>query len=198
MMAGHVTIPLYPNLQQENLQQVLERSESVILFAGKLDNWEAIKKGVPEHIKCIALPFCSHDRCESWEAFTKPSVPVQQFMQRDASDLCSIVYTSGTAGSPKGVMFTFDAFAFVAQNAIRSLSFKPSDRFFSYLPLSHIAERMLVEMVSLYAGGEVSFAESLQSFAQNLAETKPPFSWGFTAYGQSSTRAYWPKYHKGN
>ena len=67
----------------------------------------------------------------------------------------------------------FEAFDFVAQNAIARLGFKPTDRFFSYLPLSHIAERMLVEMVSLYAGGQVSFAESLQTFAQNLAETKP-------------------------
>ena len=173
MMAGHVSIPLYPNLQQENVQQVLERSESVVLFAGKLDNWDAVKNGMPENIKCIALPFCNHDRCESWSDFTKPHAVIQQNVERNATDLCSIVYTSGTAGSPKGAMFTFDAFAFVAQNAIKSLEFKNTDRFFSYLPLSHIAERMLVEMVSLYAGGQVSFAESLQTFAQNLAETRP-------------------------
>ncbi len=189
MMAGHITIPLYPNLQQENVQQVLERSESVVLFAGKLDNWDAIKNGVPKHIKCIALPFCSHDRCESWAAFTKLHAPIQQFIERNATDLCSIVYTSGTAGSPKGAMFTFDAFAFVAQNAIKSLGFKPTDRFFSYLPLSHIAERMLVEMVSLYAGGQVSFAESLQAFAQNLAETKPTIFLG--------VHRIWTKFHEG-
>ena len=56
MMAGHVSIPLYPNLQQENVQQVLERSESVVLFAGKLDSWDTIKNGVPKHIKCICTP----------------------------------------------------------------------------------------------------------------------------------------------
>ena len=189
MMAGHVSIPLYPNLQQENVQQVLERSESVVLFAGKLDNWDAVKNGVPKHIKCIALPFCSHDRCESWSAFTKPHAPMQQIIESNATDLCSIVYTSGTAGSPKGVMFTFDAFAFVAQNAITSLGFKPTDRFFSYLPLSHIAERMLVEMVSLYAGGQVSFAESLQTFAQNLADTKPNIFLG--------VHRIWTKFHEG-
>jgi len=173
MMAGHVSIPLYPNLQEENVRQVLERSESVVLFAGKLDNWDSVKNGVPEDIKCIAFPFCSHDRCENWDSFTKLHAPMQQYIERSPTDLCSIVYTSGTAGSPKGVMFTFDAFAFVAQNAREHLGFKHTDRFFSYLPLSHIAERMLVEMVSLYAGGQVSFAESLQTFAQNLAESKP-------------------------
>jgi long-chain acyl-CoA synthetase len=188
MMAGHVCIPLYPNLQEENVQQVLERSESVVLFAGKLDNWDAVKNGVPKHIKCIALPFCSHDRCESWSNFTKLHAPMQQNIERNATDLCSIVYTSGTAGAPKGAMFTFDAFAFVAQNAIKSLGFKHTDRFFSYLPLSHIAERMLVEMVSLYAGGQVSFSDSLQTFAQNLAETKPTIFLG--------VHRIWTKFHE--
>ena len=173
MMAGHVSIPLYPNMQEENVRQVLERSGSVVLFAGKLDSWDAIKNGIPKHIKCISLPFCNHDQCENWLSFIKSHVPIQQNNDRNENDLCSIVYTSGTAGSPKGAMFTFDAFAFVAQNAIKSLGFKNTDRFFSYLPLSHMAERMLVEMVSLYGGGQVSFAESLQTFAQNLAETRP-------------------------
>lgn len=173
MMAGHVSIPLYPNLQQVNVQQILESSDSVVLFVGKLDNWDDVKNGVPGITRCIALPFCTHDRCESWDSFTNLHKPLQQDIERGPTDLCSIVYTSGTSGAPKGAMFTFEAFDFVAQNAIARLGFKPTDRFFSYLPLSHIAERMLVEMVSLYTGGEVSFAESLQTFAQNLAETKP-------------------------
>jgi long-chain acyl-CoA synthetase len=188
MMAGHVSIPLYPNLQQDTVQQILERSESVVLLAGKLDNWDAVKNGVPKHIKCIALPFCSHDRCESWSSFIKLHPPIQENIERNATDLCSIIYTSGTAGVPKGAMFTFNAFAFVAQNAIRGLGFKHSERFFSYLPLSHIAERMLVEMVSLYTGGQVSFTESLQTFARDLAETKPTIFLG--------VHRIWSKFHE--
>ena len=53
------------------------------------------------------------------------------------------------------------------------LGLATEERFFSYLPLCHIAERLLVEMGSLYSGGMVSFAESLDTFAQNLADTKP-------------------------
>ena len=173
MMAGHVSIPIYPNLQKENIKQVLECSESVLLFVGKLDHWDGIKGGIPHHIKCVAFPFCDNDRCEGWTSFVQSHSPVEKFPERNADDLCSIVYTSGTAGAPKGAMFTFGAFDFVAQNALKQLGFKNSDRFFSYLPLSHIAERMLVELVSIYSGGQVSFAESLQTFAQNLAEAKP-------------------------
>ncbi|HSB93765.1 MAG TPA: AMP-binding protein, partial [Flavitalea sp.] len=189
MMSGHVSIPLYPNQQQQNVQEILERSESVVLFAGKLDNWDEIKNGVPKHIKCIALPFCNHDDCESWSTFTKPHASLHENVESNPSDLCSIIYTSGTGGEPKGTMFTYDAFGFVAQNAISSLGFKSTDRFFSYLPLSHIAERMLVEMVSLYAGGQVFFSESLQTFAQNLAEAKPTIFLG--------VHRIWTKFQQG-
>ena len=64
-------------------------------------------------------------------------------------------------------------FSFATSNAVPLLGLATEERFFSYLPLCHIAERLLVEMGSLYSGGMVSFAESLDTFAQNLADTKP-------------------------
>lgn len=189
MMAGHVSIPLYPNLQEENVHQILGSSESIVMFVGKLDNWDAVKNGVPKDIKCIALPFCKHDRCEDWSNFVRPHEPITRDIERKTNELCSIVYTSGTVGAPKGAMFTFDAFAFVSENAIERLHFKPTDRFFSYLPLSHIAERILVEMVCLYSGGQVSFSESLQSFARDLAETSPTIFLG--------VHRIWTKFQEG-
>ncbi|HET6769423.1 MAG TPA: AMP-binding protein [Chitinophagaceae bacterium] len=173
MMAGHISVPLYPNLQPATILQILEHSEASLLFVGKLDDWDAMKAGVPEAVRCIALPFCKNDNCESWTNFIDAHQPLQGNPDRQKNEICSIVYTSGTTGMPKGVMYTFESFSFAAQQATRHLGFINKERFFSYLPLSHIAERMLVEMISLYIGGQVSFAESLQKFARNLAETKP-------------------------
>jgi long-chain acyl-CoA synthetase len=173
MMAGHVSVPLYPNLQVVTVQQILEHAEAKLLFVGKLDDWNAMKAGVPKDVKCISLPFCDHQGCESWKIFSDNILPMRDNTDRNADELCSIIYTSGTTGMPKGVMFSFGSFSFAVLHAINHLGFKDSDRFFSYLPLSHIAERMLVQMISLYVGAEISFAESLQHFPNNLRDARP-------------------------
>ncbi len=173
MMAGYVSVPLYPNLGSATIQQILEHSEAKLLLVGKLDDWNSMKSGVPEGLKCIGLPFTNNENCESWTSFTGKFGPIQENLNRSEDEICSIVYTSGTTGIPKGVMYTFKSFSFVSQNASEKLGFKSSERFFSYLPLSHIAERMLVEMISIYTGSQVSFAESLPKFLQNLVEAKP-------------------------
>ena len=60
-----------------------------------------------------------------------------------------------------------------AIEALRELSLNGEDRFFSYLPLSHIAERLLIEIGSIYAGGQIYFAESLDTFSENMQHAKP-------------------------
>ena len=173
MMSGHTSVPLYPNLNANSIREVLEHSGAMLLFVGKLDDWHVIKQGVPDGLKCIAFPFCNYDEYESWENISNLQKPLNENIERDQNDIATIIYTSGTTGTPKGVMHQFQNFSFVAANAIPYLGFKSTDRFFSYLPLSHIAERLLVETISLYVGGEVSFAESLPKFPKNLSESKP-------------------------
>ena len=53
-----------------------------------------------------------------------------------------------------------------------------SERWFSYLPLSHIAERALVEFGGIFSGGTISFAESLDTFSKNLKDTQPTIFFG--------------------
>ncbi len=95
----------------------------------------------------------------------------------DMDSLITIIYTSGTTGMPKGVMHKYSAISSAASWAFDELKSEllndGSERFFSYLPLSHIAERVIVEMGGLYSGSMISFAESIEDFPKNLADTKP-------------------------
>ena len=173
MMSGHVSVPLYPNLNAETLKQILEHSETQVLFVGKLDEFESMRPGVPANVQCIAYPFYNEEGYPIWDDLVQDVFPISEDVVRDPEELATIIYTSGTTGMPKGVMHKFFNFGFAAKNAVNTIDLENTEKFFSYLPLCHIAERLLVEMGSLYTGGQVSFAESLDTFAQNLSETQP-------------------------
>ena len=167
MMAGHVSVPLYPNLKAESIKQILDHSET------KLDDFASMRPGIPKDMPCIAYPFYSEEGYPVWGDLVKDIKPMAENIVREPNDLATIIYTSGTTGMPKGVMHKFYNFSFATSNAVPLLGLATEERFFSYLPLCHIAERLLVEMGSLYSGGMVSFAESLDTFAKNLSDTKP-------------------------
>ena len=171
MMSGHVSVPLYPNLSAETLNKILLHSETQLLFVGKLDEFGKMKSGIPERMSCITYPFYSEDY-PKWNELTKDVNPLEENIVREEQELATIIYTSGTTGDPKGVMHKFFNFGFATTNAVQALPLK-EESFFSYLPLCHIAERLLVEMGSIYTGGKVYFAESLDTFASNLAEASP-------------------------
>lgn len=173
-MAGYCGVPLYPNLSEDTIKQILEHSESKMLMVGKMDDWATMRPGVPDNVKCIAFPFYPEPGYDQWYDLVKDVQPITEDVHRDPNDLATIIYTSGTTGMPKGVMHKFFNFGWAAEKAMKELKMPPhTQRFFSYLPLCHIAERLLVEMGSIYTGSQVSFAESLDTFAENLAETKP-------------------------
>jgi long-subunit acyl-CoA synthetase (AMP-forming) len=171
MMSGHTSVPLYPNLSSDTLNKILIHSETKVLFVGKLDNFEAMQPGIPKDMPCITYPFYSEDY-PKWDDLTKDISPLTDNVIREEMELATIIYTSGTTGDPKGVMHKFYNFSFATVNAVKALPLK-EESFFSYLPLCHIAERLLVMMGSLYTGGKVSFAESLDTFAANLSEASP-------------------------
>ena len=171
MMSGHISVPLYPNLSAESLNKILIHSETKMMFVGKLDDFEKMKSGIPSDVNCVTYPFYSQDY-PKWNDLIRDVSPLQENVIRDDNELATIIYTSGTTGDPKGVMHKFFNFSFATTNAVNALPLK-DESFFSYLPLCHIAERLLIEMGSIYCGGKVSFAESLDTFAQNLSYSQP-------------------------
>ncbi len=173
MMSGHVSVPLYPNLTADSIKQILDHSGSKVLFVGKLDGFESMKPGIPNGTYCISFPKYGPKEYDNWETLVAKQSPLKEDVIRDDQDLATIIYTSGTTGTPKGVMLKFHSFSFATTNALTAITLNNESRFFSYLPLSHIAERFLVQMGSLYAGGHVFFAESLDKFPKNLQYAKP-------------------------
>ena len=176
-LGGFVSVPLYPTLAAGTIRQILEHSEAKLLFIGKLDGWAGMKPGVPAGLPCISLPMAPEDVAKNsptWDSITAKTEPIKGSPVRDADDLGTIMYTSGTTGAPKGVMHSFGTFAWGTTAGLKRISdVNNSARVLSYLPLSHVAERTLVEHGLLATGMQVYFAESLETFTADLQRARP-------------------------
>ena len=174
-MAGHVSVPLYPNLTADSVAQVLNHSESVLAFIGKLDDWPSMSTGVPTGLPTISLPLHPPgDFSFSWAELQRSS-PIQDDPRPAAEQLATIIYTSGTTGLPKGVMHSFANLGFATSRGTQLFGLNENDRLLS---LCHVAERMFVEMASIYTGQTVFFAESLDTFITDLKRARPTAMFG--------------------
>ncbi len=184
MMAGYISIPIYPSLSGHSIKPILEHSDAKAIIIGKLDDYGSQENGIPEGIVRISMETYGIKTEYTLENFIAQNSVLSEIYNWKQDEIFTIIYTSGTTGKSKGVMHTIEAFDYVLQSAIAELKLPQRPDLFSYLPLSHIAERVGVEMNSLYTGARISFAESLDSFAKNLADTQPdvffavPRIWG--------------------
>ena len=172
-MAGHVSVPLYPTLAAGTIRQILEHSEARLLFVGKLDGWEAMRPGVPEGLPCIGLPLAPKNDYPQWDAIVAATAPMTDSPVRDGDELSTLMYTSGTTGTPKGVMHSFATFAWSIATGLKRVELDSDSRILSYLPLAHVAERSLVEHALLATSMHVFFAESLDTFVADLQRARP-------------------------
>ncbi|MER1157381.1 AMP-binding protein, partial [Pseudomonas aeruginosa] len=127
-MAGHVSVPLYPNLTAESARQVLEHSESAVVFVGKLDDWPAMAPGVPEGIPTVAMPLHPEGRFDRQWSDLQACAPLEGDTPTAAEQLATLIYTSGTTGVPKGVMHNFSSFAFAASRGVELFGTREDDR----------------------------------------------------------------------
>lgn len=173
MMIGAVSIPIYPTLSSSSIQPILEHSETKAIFIGKLDNYKEQQNGIPSSIKRFGTKTYDTSTGNDWEDMIAKHNPITDVYKWKPEELFTIIYTSGTTGKPKGVMHSAGTIGIVLKTVVSELKLNKGIRLFSYLPLSHIAERLAIEMNSFYSKGTISFSESLELFAKNLADTQP-------------------------
>jgi long-chain acyl-CoA synthetase len=106
VMAGHVTIPVYPTLTADTVEYILEHSESKLLFVGKLDEhpWAEMKQGVPTNMPTVSFPLCPPNdpdgsKHEQWDELVKKFEPMDPIVTRKPEEMATIIYTSGSTGT---------------------------------------------------------------------------------------------------
>jgi len=173
MVGGFVSVPLYPTANARTIRYVLEHSECRACFIGKLDDFEPQRAGIPVELITVAFPYPTMPCTHEWNDLIAAHEPLAQGHLPAPEDTMTIIYTSGSTGNPKGAVHSYYNFAFTGTRIGEFLGWHDGDRCLSYLPLAHCVERGFVEGSSLYYNGQIHFAESLATFAEDLKAVRP-------------------------
>jgi long-chain acyl-CoA synthetase len=178
---GLVTVPLYTNDRPENVRYILEETDARLLLVDTAERLRALSP-IAETLRGLARilvlePGGGNERggakttsVADWLQGT-PAEPVDE--ARGSDSLATIVYTSGTTGSPKGVMLTHRNLLWNAEAVMRVIPGLPSDRFLSFLPLSHALERTGGCYLPMMAGATVHFARSIPQLGEDMSIVRP-------------------------
>jgi long-chain acyl-CoA synthetase len=176
---GAIGVPIYPTSSPDDYAYVLNHSESKVIFSANADIHAKAAAAQPN---CPTLghlfTFEKVDGARHWtEVMTLADEADRSTLQRykeqvKNDDLATIIYTSGTTGRPKGVMLTHNN---ILSNVVASATRFPVDsqaRCISFLPLSHIYERMLMYLY-MYSGVSIHFQEGLEDLGDRIREVEP-------------------------
>jgi len=177
MQLGAYQIPLYPTLADHDVKFIIENAEITIVFVGDEKLYHKVL-AVTQQINHPVKVYCIDEfsGAPNWQELIelgKTSV-VDLQSYRDAvtpEDILTIIYTSGTTGTPKGVMLTHDN---LVQNFKKSAIIFPKEVkvALSFLPLSHIFERMIIYLYA-YADVSIYYAESMDTIVADIQYVKP-------------------------
>ena len=177
---GAVSVPIYPTMSAADTEFILnDAGVKVVLVADrelytKINGIKANTPSVQEIYSFDALSEAKHWSELLTAGKNNPQheklVALKKGVKPD--DLLTLIYTSGTTGTPKGVMLTHRNLISNVTGAQEVCPVNNTHKVLSFLPLSHIFERMLTYLY-LYVGAGIYYAESLDTIGENLKEVQP-------------------------
>lgn len=187
---GGWTTGIYTTSSPEQIDYILEHAgcrlfllegeeqlDKALEIRGRVPALERIIVMDPEGLRTFRDP-----QVLSWEEFLNlgrahraahPDALEDRLARIGSDDVAVLIYTSGTTGPPKGAMLTHHNITWTADALADALGYRPEDEVLSYLPLSHIAERLTSVLVPARYGYTVNFVENVDTVLENLREVAP-------------------------
>jgi long-chain acyl-CoA synthetase len=184
LSSGAVNVPIYPTQSIQQVEYILQEARPRLFFIsspGQARRIAGVLKRFPDlpivsfqPISGLerAIPFRTLEERGKAIALVQPGLYEQLSSEVGPSDLASIIYTSGTTGEPKGAMLTHSNIVFNAIASGSYLKIEPDNVMLSFLPLSHIFERMVLYLC-LHFGVKITYAGGLETVAPDLRQVQP-------------------------
>jgi long-chain acyl-CoA synthetase len=182
-----IVVPIYPTLIDKQIAYILNDSETRAVFVEDKTQYDKISR-VKAQLPSLEYIF-SFSKIEQSEQDVKTFDQLLEKGRTFASDggnafadsmkqiqpqeVCSVVYTSGTTGEPKGVMLNHKGFVTDIINSESVINLNDRDIFLSFLPLSHLYERLGGHWCAFYRGATVHYARSIDTVVDDIAIAKP-------------------------
>ena len=177
-----VPVPLHAIDTPGSSAYILQDSNARVLVTNKYLKWKGIRD-TKESLPDLKLVVITDDEVPEDPANAIPVLPLAQFLEKGrgtplppppkGSDLAALVYTSGTTGKPKGVMLTHQNILCNIRAVMRDYLPEVTDKWFSFLPLSHTFERTTTYYIGLGMANTVIFFRSFATFAEDLKYASP-------------------------
>ena len=181
---GSITVPIYTSLVPEQIKYIVNDSDTKVVVCSDLSIWEKVKS-VKDKMKNVEYFLIMGDEAPEGTVLLSeviergkkvkekdPGLFEKSALEIKPNDTASIIYTSGTTGTPKGVILSHSNFISNSKSTSDIIKFTSDDYVLSFLPLSHVLERM-VTFTYLYKGCSIAYAESVETVAENLLEIRP-------------------------
>lgn len=189
LCSGIIDVPIYSTLTPEQIGYILQDSGASLVFAENEEQLEKLRElrrsasgPVEFTIVCFDPPEDGGSDFVAWDAMLAEGRATAEATSDDAfragargvaeEDVATLIYTSGTTGLPKGVMLTHNNLFTNVGASEHAFEIGPSDSSLSFLPLSHVFQRM-VNYLLFKVGCRVTFARSIQTVAEDLRNTSP-------------------------
>ena len=181
---GAVNVPIYPTQTPHQVEYILRESEPKLLFVSTARQLRRVDEALKKFPNLRIVPFqptaegenlISFNSLEEEGARLSAEQPeLYEAISSDvlASDLASVIYTSGTTGEPKGVLLTHSNVTYNALASGTFLQVEPGGVMLSFLPLSHIFERMVLYLC-LYRGVQINYATGIETVASDIQDVHP-------------------------
>lgn len=181
---GAVSVPIYPTSSLQDASYILENSQSKILFVSNQEQLDRIKTQLETNQNLLAIiAFDSvtgkHPKLHTLEQLLAENRGGSGFSFENSvkegkpEDLATLIYTSGTTGPPKGVMLTHHNFVANYVGAGKRITITEKDSALSFLPLSHVFERLAGYYFMAFHGASIAYAQNMQTVPQDIIEIRP-------------------------